>query len=341
MSETARLLIAPLIACGATLALVPLVRLLAIKTSFYDMPSGYKEHAGPTPYLGGIAVVAALLVATAVAADGLGAWLPITICIVGLLLVGTVDDRVGLGVGTRLAAQAAAGTTLWASGLGWALFAGDIVNLVITVAWVVGVVNAFNLMDNEDGAAGAVGASCGIGIAVLAAVHGDVIVAAAALVLAGACVGFLPYNLANPSRIFLGDGGSMPVGFVVAALIIAAPFGQAQWSDLLIAVPLAGIPIFDTALVAYSRYRRKANVLSGARDHLTHRLLIVLKTPARVALVLAAAQLALCGLALALIELDPLELGLAAALYAGAGAVLILVLDGPGRHPRVAEGRDG
>jgi UDP-GlcNAc:undecaprenyl-phosphate/decaprenyl-phosphate GlcNAc-1-phosphate transferase len=326
MSDAARIAVASALALGSALALVPVAIALARRTSFLDRPVGYKAHRVATPYLGGLAVVAAFLIASAIATDA-DSWLTLVTCVVLVCAVGTIDDRVNLPIGIRLAVQIGVAVALWTANTGWTLFDSDAANLVITVVWVVGIVNAFNLMDNQDGAAASVAASCGIGIAVISQIHGGTMNAVLGAAVAGACLGFLPYNLAKPSRIFLGDGGSMPIGLIIAALIMEGPWGAAGWEDLLVAAPMAGIPIFDTTLVVFSRSRRRAAVLSGARDHLTHRLLALMRTPARVAGVLALAQAALCGLAIGLSELGSEEVTVVALLYLAIGAAGVLVLD--------------
>jgi UDP-GlcNAc:undecaprenyl-phosphate GlcNAc-1-phosphate transferase len=210
------------------------------------------------------------------------------------------------------------------------------VDLAVTLLWVVGLTNAFNLMDNMDGAAGTVGAVSAAGAGALATANGDPALGAIAFALAGACAGFLRFNLARPSRIFLGDAGSMPVGLVVAATIMASPEGSLGWAGLLALAPLAGLPIFDTTLVVISRSRRGLAVLSGARDHLTHRLLEPLGSARAVAAVLAAAQGLLCLLALGLEALPSEQLTFAAAGYLGCGVLAITILDGP---PKLLLGR--
>jgi UDP-GlcNAc:undecaprenyl-phosphate GlcNAc-1-phosphate transferase len=332
------LALAAALGAGLTLVLVPAARAIAVRTSFFDRPVGYKVHGAPTPYLGGVAVVLAILLAASVAAD-LDRWLTLVTCVVLLCAVGTLDDRIGLPIGMRLAVQVGSAVALWTAGTGWEVSDSDALNLGLTTFWVVGIVNAFNLMDNQDGAAASVAASAGIGIAVLSQMHGDTINAVLGIALAGACIGFLPFNLAKPSKIFLGDGGSMPLGLLVAALIMDCPWGSMAWDDLLIAAPLAGIPILDTTLVVFSRRRRGAAVLSGARDHLTHRLLVALRTPRRVALTLALSQLALCGLAIALLEADNATVAAVAALYVTAGIGIVLLLDDPRWLPGAAAER--
>jgi UDP-GlcNAc:undecaprenyl-phosphate/decaprenyl-phosphate GlcNAc-1-phosphate transferase len=253
-----------------------------------------------------------------------------------LFAIGTLDDRVGLGVVPRLLPQILIGVALWAVDLGWTVGA-DVPNLLLTIVWVVGITNAFNLMDNLDGAAGSVAGVSTAGAGALALIQGDPGLAVVAFAVSGACAGFLPYNLARPAKIFLGDGGSMPLGLFVACTIMAVPDGTLDWTLLLASAPLAGLAILDVALVVISRYRRGATILSGARDHLTHRLLSGLGSERRVALILAVSQAALCGLALGLHELDPEGVIAAAAVYLALGAAVIALLETAAFAPPRAE----
>ena len=338
MSESLRLALAFLVACGATLLLTPLAIALARRTGFYDSPVGYKGHLRPTPYLGGTAVVAGLLVSGALLARGATEFLPIALGALALLAAGTIDDRYGLGPLPRLLVEVGAGGALFAAGIGWSIFAGDALNLALSILFVIGVVNAYNLMDNMDGATGTVAAVSGVGLGVLAAVGGNAELGAIALALSGACVGFLRFNLASPSRIFLGDGGSMAIGFALAATIMALPHaGHLSWALVPVTVVLVGLPALDTSLVVVSRLRRDAGVFSGARDHLTHRLRSKLGSARRVALALAAAQAVLCGAGIALFELDrSIALaGSAILILLGIGAVA--VLESPQWAPAVSE----
>jgi len=125
-----------LVAFGSTLLFTPLAIRLARRTSFYDHPIGYKGHGSPTPYLGGIAVIGGLLVGSALFGSGSSAFVPIAIGTVVLLGVGTIDDRYALGPLTRLAIEVAAASVLFAGGIGWDLFASDVLNLGLTVVFV-------------------------------------------------------------------------------------------------------------------------------------------------------------------------------------------------------------
>ena len=146
----------------------PLAIRIARRTTFYDRPGGYKAHARPTPYLGGAAVLGAFLVGAFAFAPGLRGLWAIFAGTVVLCAVGTLDDRVGLPILRRLLAEASVAVLLWAAGLGWSLGLGAAFDLTVTVIWVVGLVNAFNLMDNMDGAASGVTAACAAGVGLLA-----------------------------------------------------------------------------------------------------------------------------------------------------------------------------
>jgi UDP-GlcNAc:undecaprenyl-phosphate GlcNAc-1-phosphate transferase len=328
LPDELRLALAFSLALGTALMAVPAAIRLAWRTGFLDRPVGFKKHGRPTPYLGGAAVMAGFLPASVLLGGGASKYAVIVLCALALFAVGTLDDRIGLGPLERVLVEAGAATALWAAGLAWYVSETEAVNLLLAIVWVVGLVNAFNLMDNLDGAASSVTSVAAAGAAALAVVEGDVLLAALSLSLAGAYVGFLPYNLARPARIFLGDGGSMPAGFVVAAVVMGispeAGLGQAV---VLAALPLVGLPVLDTTLVIASRTRRGVNVLSGARDHLTHRLLRWLHTPRAVALTLALTQGALCLVGLALFEAPTAAVIAIGSGVLAAGAAAVLALD--------------
>ena len=308
MPADQRLLLAFAVAFAATALLTPLAILLARSTGFLDHPRGYKGHENPTPYLGGLAVGGGIALAAILFGSAALHYSPIALCAVGLWVVGTVDDRIGLNPGTRVFVALAVGVVTWATGLGWAIDA-DAVALLFTVLWVVGLVNAYNLMDNMDGAAGTVGCVSATGVGLIAATAGAPLLGAFALAVAGACAGFLLFNLASPARIFLGDGGSMPLGYLIAALAMSVPLG-ADMGVLAVAAlaPVAALPILDVLLVIVSRRRRGITLLAGGRDHLTHRLRRVLPSTRAVAVVLAVSQAAACAVALGLTHLDPAAL---------------------------------
>jgi UDP-GlcNAc:undecaprenyl-phosphate GlcNAc-1-phosphate transferase len=324
------------VALAATLIFTPLAIRLARATGFFDHPVGYKGHGSPTPYLGGVAVVAGFLLAAALCGGHSSAFAPIAIGAVVLLGVGTVDDRYELSPLTRLAIEAAAACVLYVAGIGWSLFGNDALDLPISVAFVIGVVNAYNLMDNMDGATSTIAGVSAAVLGVLATVRNPEL-GAIAFALAGACFGFLRFNLASPARIFLGDGGSMPIGFVVAALIMALPgTGHLGWAFVPVAVVLIGLPALDTTLVVVSRLRRGAGVFTGGRDHLTHRLRTKIGSARGVATILGSSQalLSICGALL--VGADKSLAALGAICLIAIGVAVVARLESPGWAPEPA-----
>ena len=299
-----------------------------------DHPRGYKGHEHATPYLGGVAVGGGIAVAGILFGSAALDFSPIALCAAVLWFVGTVDDRVGLNPGTRVFVALAVAVVTWSTGLGWAIGSSDALALLLTVLWVVGLVNAYNLMDNMDGAAASVGCVSAAGVALIAALGGRPILAALALAVAGACAGFLLFNLASPARIFLGDGGSMPLGYLIAATAMSVPVGS-ELGVLTVAAlaPVAALPILDVFLVVVSRRRRGLMLLSGGRDHLTHRLRRRLSSPRAVALALATTQALLCGVALAMTHLGPVAVGAAVTACIGLGIAAIWALERPSFAP--------
>jgi UDP-GlcNAc:undecaprenyl-phosphate GlcNAc-1-phosphate transferase len=278
-----------------TLVLTPRAARLAHRTGVLDRPGGHKTHKSITPYMGGLAVAGGLLLIAAVSS---GATNQLLVVVLGALLLGAVgllDDIGGLNPALRLAYQAAAGVALWLVGIRAGLNDGsEITELVLTVMWVVAVVNAFNLIDNMDGVAAGVAVASTIGIAAISAANGDVLVASLALSVAGACLGFLRYN-APPASIFLGDAGSMLLGFLVAALILKLDLPvQANAPRMLAVVLLAAAPLFDLTLVMVDRWRGGRRLWVGGTDHLSHRLVASGATPRGVFAAFVAAQ-AVCS----------------------------------------------
>jgi UDP-GlcNAc:undecaprenyl-phosphate/decaprenyl-phosphate GlcNAc-1-phosphate transferase len=328
VTDPGTLIIAFAIAFAVTFVATPVVIRIARRLSFYDVPAGYKQHAAPTPYLGGVAVISGLAAGTLAVSAGTGEIRAALGIAAVLLVVGTLDDRLGLGIGVRIAAQVAAGFGLYQAGISWPMLDAGAANLLLTIVFVVGTINAYNLMDNLDGATGTVALVSAGALGIYAAVDGDALLAPLALALAGACASFLPYNLARPSaRIFLGDGGSMPIGFLIAAVILAAPGAtHLGWGLVPVAVVMVGLPAFDTTLVIVSRLKQGDLIMSGGRDHLTHRLLEHMDSPRRVARALAIGQAEASALAILCLELSPAGAAVVSILALLAGAALVALV---------------
>jgi UDP-GlcNAc:undecaprenyl-phosphate GlcNAc-1-phosphate transferase len=334
LSEGIGVVIAFPLAAALTAVTVPAAIDLASRTGFLDAPAGYKAHGCPTPYLGGAAVLAAAALPILLFGDDFGRYWPLLLGTLGLAAVGTVDDRVNLSPYLRVGTEVLAAWLLWTQGLGWSFLDSDLANFLLTAFWVTGIVNAFNLMDNLDGAASSVAAVSSACVAVLALVGNNLALALIAVALCGALLGFLRFNLARPARIFLGDGGSMAIGFLLAAALMSAPMGELSgWPALIAAAVAVGLPAFDTSMVVLSRRRRGAPVFSGATDHTTHRLLAFLKTPRAVACALAAMQAALCALAIEVTRLGSDAAIALACFVVLLGMGMVVAVDGPRWSP--------
>jgi UDP-GlcNAc:undecaprenyl-phosphate GlcNAc-1-phosphate transferase len=186
--------------------------------------------------------------------------------------MGVVDDRWGLGSYIKLIGQLLAASILVFSGVQVQIFGGWL-DIAITVLWVVGITNALNLLDNMDGLSGGIAMIAAVFFTLLAAMSRQYLVGALAAALAGACAGFLIYNW-NPAHIFMGDTGSLFLGFLLAAVAIKMRFPSNSITvTWMIPLLVLALPIFDTTLVFVSRLRRGKNPLTTpGKDHLSHRL---------------------------------------------------------------------
>ena len=186
--------------------------------------------------------------------------------------MGVADDRWGLGSYVKLAGQLLAAGILVYTGVQIRIFGGW-VDVALTMLWVVAITNAFNLLDNMDGLSAGIAMIASTYFLLLAAMSNQYLVGALAAALAGACAGFLFYNW-NPAHIFMGDAGSLFIGFMLAALSIKLRFPANSYVvTWMIPLLVLALPIFDTTLVFISRLRRGKNPLTTpGKDHVSHRL---------------------------------------------------------------------
>jgi UDP-GlcNAc:undecaprenyl-phosphate GlcNAc-1-phosphate transferase len=275
-----------------TVVLTPLLLRVAIQRGVLDHPSEIKAQESPVPYLGGVAIVVAFALVILGAAlirppnTGLDQLAVILGLGVVLAIVGLLDDLRGLGPWVRLAVEVAAGVIVWATPAGADIFGNDILNLVVTVAWIAGVTNAFNLLDNMDGLSAGVAAVAAFFTFVLASNGGQFLVATLAIALVGCALGFLRSNF-HPARIYMGDAGALFIGFLLAVLALKLRFPDApRIVGLFVPIVLLGIPLFDTTLVTVNRLLHKRSPVLGGRDHTSHRIVFVgVAVPAAVALI--------------------------------------------------------
>jgi len=262
---------APLIAFAAT----PVARRIAPHLGVMDHPNPRKVHAQPMPLLGGAAIVIASLLTLLVLRDRIEIQQLGSILLGAALmaLIGFYDDRWGLRPILKLISQIMAAIILIISGVKVTALPEEWMNLVVTLVWVVGLTNSLNLLDNMDGLSSGVAAVCASFFVVMAATSGQIYVGALAAALLGSTLGFLAYNF-NPASIFMGDTGSLFLGFMLAAIGIKLRFpDNVPFVTWMVPIIVMGIPIFDTTLVFISRLRRGKNPLTTpGKDHLSHRL---------------------------------------------------------------------
>jgi UDP-GlcNAc:undecaprenyl-phosphate GlcNAc-1-phosphate transferase len=261
---------------AAAVGFTPLTRRLAFRIGVLDQPSQRKVHKAPTPLMGGLAIYGAFVVALVLFSPPLylvefGAVLAGT---TWLTLVGFIDDRSGMKPWIKMSAQAVAGVVVIAAGIHVRIFASDLINVSVTMLWIVGITNAINFQDNIDGLAAGITAIASIFFFVMAVREELSLVSSLAAAMAGASVGFLVYNF-NPALTFMGDMGSMILGFVLAILAIKLDFNvpaDRQVVTWMVPVVVLGLPIFDTILVVFTRLREKRSPWQGGKDHTSHRL---------------------------------------------------------------------
>ena len=278
------------------------------------IPSDERWHAEATPTFGGVGIFAGFAAGVFVAlATGVVEWSSelggILAGVTIVFVAGLVDDLRHLSPIAKLAAQVTAAVVVLASGLDVEIVGNDILAWAIGLIWLVGITNAFNLLDNMDGLAATLAVvSCAYFAVDALTEHENETVLALALALGLACAGFLPFNL-RPRRgaaVFMGDSGSLVIGFGLASLALAASWTVAGTTVATVLLPLLvlAIPILDTTLVTIARLVERRPVTQGGRDHTSHRLVYYGLSETKAVLLLAIVASAIGATALAYNVLD-------------------------------------
>jgi UDP-GlcNAc:undecaprenyl-phosphate GlcNAc-1-phosphate transferase len=276
-------LLAFFISLFASAMLVVPVRALALRVGMVDLPGPRKVHLQPIPLLGGLAMYAAVVIAVLFAFQE-----PARAQVVGILIgatlvagVGILDDRgvlhhqVKLFIGMPLAA-----VILMVSGIRAQVFSvllggrgGEYLDVILTVVWVVGITASFSILDHMDGLCAGIAAMASVFFAMLAYLHGQTLVTTLAAAVLGGATGFLRWNF-KPAKIFMGDGGAMFLGFLMATLGLKLRMEHtSHLSSWLAPILVLGVTIFDTTLVTISRARRGLlPFATPGKDHAAHRL---------------------------------------------------------------------
>lgn len=268
-----------LVSFAATAVGTPQVRRLALKMGFVDAPEGRKNQDRTIPLLGGLAIIGGMLLALFLAFYFIYGRIPRPVA--GTLFaggivsaVGLIDDRLQLPAWQKLGGQICGALFLIFFGIHVQLPLPDFINYGITIFWLVGISNAINFLDNMDGLSVGISAVAAAFILLLATFEGQFLVAALAAALLGACIGFLRYNF-YPAEIYMGDAGSLFLGFMLAVLAMQLRFPQnSNIVTWMVPVFILGVPIFDMVLVVISRLRRGVSPNTPGHDHVSHRLVI-------------------------------------------------------------------
>ncbi|GAA4845599.1 MraY family glycosyltransferase [Paenibacillus vulneris] len=295
--------------------LTPIMRIIALKLRIVDYPNTeLKTHKRPIPYLGGLAIFAAVAVVLILQNDH------VTLMnqygkILGSLIIlglGLVDDIRPVSPVTKLIVQFIAAFIVGSSGISFSFFDNGILNLAVTILWIIGVSNAINLIDTMDGLAAGIVSICSLFFALLLQLSGDLFSSALMLALAGACLGFLIYNF-QPARIYMGDTGSLLIGFLFACTVIDWTEGQEFGRQLIVPVFILGIPLFELIFVSVLRIKAGKSPLRGSQDHFALRLVKMGLSVKKTVLLAYAGAIILGTTALLILSFD--AYGLAAAAF--------------------------
>ena len=275
--------IAFVVALLASLSLTAPVRRFALRIGMVDKPNPRKVHVRPMPLLGGAAIYAGFVLAVVVTMHNntRAEILAILACATLLAVSGILDDigmlhhQIKLFVSMPLAA-----CVLIASGIHAQVFSnflpgrlGTVLDIVLTLFWVVGITAAFSILDHMDGLCAGIAAVAAAFFTVAALLNGQILVCTLAAATLGAALGFLRWNF-SPAKIFMGDGGAMFLGFLMATLGLKLRSSDGHFlASWLVPILILGVPIFDTTLITISRLRRGLlPFTSPGKDHTAHRL---------------------------------------------------------------------
>ncbi len=284
-------LVAFLMALGIAALATPIALQIGRRLHLYDAPDGRRKiHTGLIARTGGLAIAAGFLapllgllfVGNAFAADLKANEARMTAFLAGavaILLLGVYDDVRGVGAGGKLVVQTAVGGLLWWAGLRFetVTLGGDVIafgmwSLPLTMLWVAGIINAMNLIDGLDGLAAGVAFFAALSLFIISLLDGNMMLGLFAAALAGSVLGFLFYNFA-PALIFMGDSGSMTIGYVFAAAALWSAGKRSTALALALPVLALGLPIADTVLAFTRRTLSGQSPFHSDRKHIHHRLL--------------------------------------------------------------------
>jgi UDP-GlcNAc:undecaprenyl-phosphate GlcNAc-1-phosphate transferase len=262
-----------LLALALALYGVPMARRAALKFGIVDCPDGrLKRQRAPVPYLGGLAIYLAFLISLIFTFEFRHDVLGIVLAGTLVMMLGLIDDFGVLTPGIKLAGQILAVFILIKSGIRIEIAAlPEWIDIALTVFWMVGIINAFNLLDIMDGLAAGIGVISAAVLCIVAILNGDHTISFMLAALIGSLLGFLRYNW-SPASIYMGDAGAMFIGLMLGSLSMIGKYTEGHSISLLSPVLILGMPIFDTLFVMYIRFLRGLPIFLGSPDHMAIRL---------------------------------------------------------------------
>jgi UDP-GlcNAc:undecaprenyl-phosphate GlcNAc-1-phosphate transferase len=328
------IIIGALLAFCIPLLLTPLVKRLAVAAGAIDLPGKRKVHQQPVPCWGGLGIFLGFAIALVAVTPALASILHLSHDairqLIGMLagglvvlVVGMIDDWKGLPPLAKLAGQIAAAVVAVCFGIkipfvsipfGRLIRLWPLMNYALTIAWLVAITNALNLVDGLDGLAAGIAAISAFIVCYVSFSQGVWLVGICSLFLGASALGFLPYNW-HPAKIFMKDAGAMFLGFTLASLAAIGLTKSAVVYSLILPILILGIPISDMLLAIVRRLLRGQNIMTADREHIHHRLLDLGLTHSQTVLLIYGINLLLGGSAVLLTFLNP-----------GQGLIMLLAL---------------
>ena len=271
------------VALVVAVIVAPISIMIAPKIGAIDIPKDERRmHTKAMPRFGGLAIFAGIIVSLSVFAHGDKEVISVMICCAITYILGVIDDLKTLKPMAKLLGQVACGAILYFQGIriefvtnyfgdGKMIFS-DVACFLVTVLWVVAITNAVNLIDGLDGLAAGISAISALCIGYVAYIHGQYVTTFAMMVIAGAALGFLPYNF-HPAKTFMGDGGSQLLGFSLAAFSIMGTVKSTTIVVVIIPAIVLGLPILDTLMAIIRRTLRRQSFATADKEHLHHRII--------------------------------------------------------------------
>ncbi len=255
------------------LYLTPIFRDSALRFGILDRPDGaLKTQKAPVPYLGGLAVFCAVLFPVSIFLQFSDTLMGLLLASTLIVLLGLIDDIGRLSPRIKILVQVIAVFLMLKSGIRIRVsFLPPLASVALTFLWMLLLTNGFNLIDVMDGLAAGVAAVSAAALSIVFFLQGDRMGVILCLSLAGALLGFLRYNR-PPAAIYLGDAGSLFLGFLLGGLALGADYTLRNPIGWLSAVAIFAVPLFEIAFISYLRFRRGASILTGSRDHFSLRL---------------------------------------------------------------------